>query len=130
ILWTIAGEFIAPLVNRNALKANYFSAIVQQNKAILDYEQKVINAYTEASNQISKIINLQNAYELKKQQVDALNQCIDISVNLFKNARADYMEVLLTQRDALEAKYELIETKKQQFQATINLYRALGGGWR
>jgi outer membrane protein TolC len=40
------------------------------------------------------------------------------------------MEVLLTQRDALEAKYELIETKKQQMQAAINLYRALGGGWK
>lgn len=130
ILWAVAGEFIAPLVNRNALKANYFSAIVQQNKAVLDYEQKVINGYVEASNQINNINNLQSAYNLKKQQVDALNECIDISVNLFKNARADYMEVLLTQRDALEAKYELIETKKQQMQAVINLYRALGGGWR
>lgn len=126
----IAGELITPLVNRNALKANYFSAIAQQNKAAYEYEQKVINAYVEAANQISNIQNLQSAYELKKQQVDALTECVDISVNLFKNARADYMEVLLTQRDALEAKYELIETKKQQLQASINLYRALGGGWK
>jgi multidrug efflux system outer membrane protein len=40
------------------------------------------------------------------------------------------MEVLLTQRDALESRFELIETKKQQLNAMVNIYRALGGGWR
>ena len=59
-----------------------------------------------------------------------LTQSIEISTGLFKNARADYMEVLLTQRDALESKFELIETKMQQMNARVNIYRALGGGWR
>lgn len=39
------------------------------------------------------------------------------------------MEVLLTQRDAVESKFELIETKKQQLNAMITIYQALGGGW-
>jgi len=39
------------------------------------------------------------------------------------------MEVLLTQRDALEARVELIETKQKQMSAVVNVYRALGGGW-
>ena len=39
------------------------------------------------------------------------------------------MEVLLTQKDALESKFELIETKKQQMNAFVNVYKALGGGW-
>lgn len=130
ILWAIAGEMITPLVNRNVLKANYFSAIAEQNKAAYLYEQKIINAYTEVSTQLSNIYNLQNAYNMKNQQVEALTQSIDISINLFKNARADYMEVLLTQRDALDARFELIETKKQQLLTMINLYRALGGGWK
>jgi outer membrane protein TolC len=62
--------------------------------------------------------------------VDALNHSIEISNDLFKNARADYLEVLMTQRDALDAKLELIETKKQQLNAVVNIYRGLGGGWR
>ena len=49
---------------------------------------------------------------------------------MFQSARADYMEVLLTQRDALEAKISLIELKKNQFLSTVNLYRKIGGGWR
>ena len=45
-------------------------------------------------------------------------------------ARADYMEVLLTQRDALESKFELVETQKQRMNAMVNMYQELGGGWR
>jgi outer membrane protein TolC len=40
------------------------------------------------------------------------------------------MEVLLTQRDALESKFDLIETKMEQMSALVNIYRALGGGWK
>ncbi len=40
------------------------------------------------------------------------------------------MEVLHTQRDALEAKIELIETKKLQMNARVSIYKALGGGWK
>jgi outer membrane protein TolC len=66
---------------------------------------------------------------LKSKQVEALTQSIGISTRLFKSARADYMEVLLTQRDALESKFDLVETKMQQMNAMVNIYRALGGGW-
>ena len=81
------------------------------------------------ANQLAKISNLEKSYDLKAQEVEALTQSIDISNNLFRSARADYMEVLLTQRDALESRFELIETKMQQMNAMVNIYRALGGGW-
>ena len=49
---------------------------------------------------------------MQNQQVQALNKAIDAANDLFKAARADYFEVLMTQRDVLEAKLDLIETKK------------------
>jgi outer membrane protein TolC len=66
---------------------------------------------------------------LKNKEVEALTNAIDISNDLFKSAKADYLEVLMTQRDALESKIELIEAKKKQFNAVTNVYKALGGGW-
>ena len=95
-----------------------------------NYERTILNAYLEVSNQLSKIDNLEKSYELKSQQVDALNRSIDISNDLFKSARVDYFEVLMTQRDALESKLELIETKKEQLNAAVHVYRNLGGGWK
>ena len=52
-----------------------------------------------------------------------------ISIQLFKSARAEYTEVLLTQREALDSKIEIIETKRDQFLANVKVYQALGGGW-
>jgi outer membrane protein TolC len=130
MLYSLAGDLAAPLVNRNAIKATYYSANAKQIQAIYDYERTVLNAYIEVANQLSNINNLEKSYALKAQQVQALNESIEISNNLFRSARADYMEVLMTQRDALESKFELIETKKQQMNAMVNIYQALGGGWK
>jgi multidrug efflux system outer membrane protein len=129
MLYSLAGELVAPLINRNAIKANYYSANSKQIQAVYNYERTILTAYTEVVNQLSNINNLGKSYDLKEKQVQALTQSIDISTTLFKSARADYMEVLMTQRDALESKFELIETKMQQMNAKVNIYRALGGGW-
>lgn len=129
ILYNLAGDLMAPVVNRNAIKAAYYNASAKQVQAAYNYERTILNAYVEVANQLAKISNLEKSYDLKSKQVNALTQSIDISNDLFKSARADYMEVLMTQRDALESKFELIETKKQQMNAMVNIYRALGGGW-
>jgi outer membrane protein TolC len=128
-LYNIAGGLVAPLINRNAIKANYYSANSKQIQAVYNYERTVLRAHIEVVNQLSNISNLKKSYDLKEKQVQALTQSIEISTGLFKSARADYMEVLLTQRDALESKFELIETKMLQMNARVNIYRALGGGW-
>ena len=130
LLYNVAGELMAPLLNRNAIKAEYLNANAKQIQAAYNYEQRILQACIEVSNQLSNISNLSQSFAFKEKQVNALTQSIDISTGLFRNARADYMEVLMTQRDALDSKFELIETRKQQMHAMINIYRALGGGWK
>jgi len=130
ILYSLAGDLAAPLINRNAIKAEFSSANARQLQALYNYDRTILNAYLEVSNQLSKIDNLQKGYDLKSQQVDALNRSIAVSNDLFKSARVDYFEVLMTQRDALESKLELIETKKEQLNAAVHVYRDLGGGWK
>ncbi|MDQ3291748.1 MAG: efflux transporter outer membrane subunit [Bacteroidota bacterium] len=130
LLYTLAGDLAAPLVNKNAIKAMYIGANAQQIQAVYNYERTILNANMEVVNQLAKINNLEKSYGLKSQEVEALTQSIDISNNLFRSARADYMEVLMTQRDALESRFDLVETKLQQMNAMVNVYRALGGGWK
>lgn len=129
LAYSVAGDFMAPLINRKAIKAAYFSASARQIQAVYHYEQTVLNAYIEVLNQLSLIRNLENKYRLKQLQVSALVESIDISNSLFRSARADYMEVLMTQRDALEQRFELVETRKRQLVALVDIYRSLGGGW-
>jgi outer membrane protein, multidrug efflux system len=130
LLYNLIGDIAAPLINRNAIKAEFLSANSRQIQALYNYERTVLNAYLEVSNQVSMISNLEKNYNLKSLRVDALQKSIDASNDLFKSARVDYFEVLMTQRDALESRLELVETKKAQLNAMVSIYRGLGGGWR
>jgi multidrug efflux system outer membrane protein len=130
LVYNVAGNLFAPLLNRRAIKAAYFSANSTQQQATVRYEKALLEAYTEAANQMAMINNLGSAYTLKSQQVEKLVTSIEISNVLFKSARADYLEVLTTRRDSLEAQMELIETQKRRLNAVVNVYQAIGGGWR
>lgn len=127
---SLAGDLVGPIINKNSITAIYKTANARQIQAVYNYEKTVLNAYIEVANQLSNIDNLGKKYETKNSQVQALTQSTSISLKLFASARADYMEVLLTQRDVLEARIELIETRMQQLNAQVDTYRALGGGWK
>lgn len=129
MLFSLAGDMVAPLINRKAIKADYYNANAKQLQAVFDYEKTILSACIEVTNHLSKIENLKKSYEFKSQEVEALNSSISIANTLFKSARADYLEVLLTQEEAIQAQIELIELKQQQMNAVVNTYRALGGGW-
>jgi NodT family efflux transporter outer membrane factor (OMF) lipoprotein len=126
----IAAGLTAPLINRRAIKASYLTANNNQVQKVYEYEQTLVKAYAEVVNQLNAIKNISQMFELKSKQVKALNESFNISTILFRAARVDYIEALMTQRDALEAQIELVEAKKQQLTSTVNLYRALGGGWK
>jgi multidrug efflux system outer membrane protein len=130
LLLSFAGDIAGPLINRSAIKAEYYSANARQIQAVYNYERTILNSYIEVSNQLSGISNLEKSYDFKSKQVASLMLSVDAANDLFRYARADYLEVLMTQRDALEARLELAETKKMMLTAGVNLYKALGGGWR
>lgn len=129
LIYNLVGDLTAPLINRNAIKAEFNKAKAEQLKALYNYQKTILNGYIEVSNELSNIKNLEKFYDLKNKEVQSLTTAIDASNDLFKSSRVDYFEVLMTQRDALESKLELIEAKKEQFNAVTNVYRALGGGW-
>lgn len=130
MFYGVWGGISAPLLNRKSITASYYTANAQRMQAVLGFEKTLRSAFVEAANQVAMIDNLRQKYDLLAQQVALLGQAIEVSNQLFASARADYMEVLLTRRDSLESQLELIETKKMQLGAVVNMYQALGGGWR
>lgn len=97
-------------------------------QSIYNYQQTVLEAHIEVVNQISKVENLRRSIEVKKQQLASLEASVDSATKLFQNARVEYVEVLLAQREMMEARVVLIETKQGQLTAIVNSYQALGGG--
>ena len=81
-------------------------------------------------NQIDAIEREEKDNAKLQQEVNALNSSVDLSNELFRSARANYLEGLMAQRDALAAKLELVESKKNQLMSITNMYKVLGGGWK
>lgn len=130
LAYNLAGNLSAPLLNRTAITAQYRTANAKQLQAVFAYERTLLQAFTDVANQLSAIDNLKKRYELQAKQVEKLTRSVEVSSILFQSARADYMEVLLTRRDSLDAELELVETRQRQLHAVVNVYQALGGGWR
>ena len=128
LIYNIAGELVAPLVNKRAIQAEYGSANSQQLQAVYHYQRTILNAFTEVINRMSKVENYGRSIEIKKQQLAALELSVDLATKLFQNARATYVDVLFAQRDMMDARMVLVETKQQQLSAIVNTYQALGGG--
>ncbi|WP_175443625.1 TolC family protein [Chryseobacterium taeanense] len=130
IAYNLAGELAGPLINKSAIKANFQTADARQIQSLYEYDKTILNAYLDVANLMSKVKNIDQYYKLKSEETKALEQSIDIANQLFRNSRADYLEVLLNQRDALDAKMELVEAKQKQLSTVVDIYKSLGGGWK
>jgi outer membrane protein, multidrug efflux system len=130
IAFNLLGGLTAPLVNKTAIQAEFNVRKASQLDALYNYQQTILNSYAEVSNQWVAISNLAEMYSLKTEEVQKLVNAVETASQLYLTGRATYLEILLNRQNAIRANLELIEIKQRQFDATVTLYRALGGGWR
>lgn len=128
LIANVAGNLIAPFINRKAIRADYLSADARQLQAVYNYQRVVLNAFTELVNLLAKVENYRNSIDIKKQQLAALEESVRVAMRLFQFARADYVDVLFAQRDLRDARTVTVETKQQQLSAIVDTFQALGGG--
>lgn len=128
--YNIAGGLTAPLLNRRKLKADLMSSKVEQKQAYINYEKTVVNSFKEVYIALNSIKNTKQMYDLKKEEVDILRKSISTSSELFKAGRANYLEIITSQKNTLQAQIELINFYKRQNIAMIDLYKSIGGGWK
>ncbi|MFO0821880.1 MAG: TolC family protein [Gemmataceae bacterium] len=124
----VAGDLVAPLINKAAIRADFMTANARQLEAIYNYQKVVLNAFTEVVNRLSMVEYYRKSIDVRTQQLAALDAAVDAASKLFQAARVEYIEVLFAQRDRLDARMALIDTKAQQLAAIVNAYQALGGG--
>jgi outer membrane protein, multidrug efflux system len=128
LIYNAAGDLTAPLINRRAIQAEYLSANARQMQAVYNYQRVILDAFTEVINRLAKVENFSKSIEIKKQQLESLEASVDSATKLFQAARAEYVDVLFSQRDLMDARTVVIDTKRQQLSAVVKAYQALGGG--
>lgn len=127
---TVAGGLTQPLLNNKRIRTQYNIAVVEREKAVINFRQSVLVAVSEVADALVAVEKLQQQEAFLQERVKTLQQAIKNANLLFKNGMAEYLEVLSAQASLLQSELELADIKRAQLSANTELYRALGGGWR
>ena len=126
----IVGGLTQPLFNKRALKTQKEVAIAQQEQSLLQFKKTLLIAGSEVSNALFSYESETKKFEFRKNEVEALRQAESNSDILLKNGYANYLDLLTARQSALSAELNIIDSKLQQLVSIVDLYEALGGGWR
>lgn len=125
---TVAINLTQPIFQKRALKTAYETAVVEQEKAVIQFKQTVLTAVGEVSDAMAKSNGAAERKILVEEKTALLNKATDDAMKLYKSGMATYLEVITAQNNRLQNDLEAITIQLEQLNAVTDLYRALGGG--
>ena len=125
-----AGTIAQPIFQRRQLKTQYEVAKLQREEAVIRFRQSVLQATAEVSNALVEIDKLKQQKDIAIAQTDTLQRAVVNAQLLFRADLANYLEVITAQENLLLAELNLASIQRQHLSAMVELYRALGGGWK
>ena len=125
---TIAANLVQPIFKKRQLRTAYEIAVLEQEKAVVQFKQLFITAVGEVSNAMSQLKNADKRMELATEKSVSLDKATHDANLLYKSGMATYLEVIVAQNSALQNDLDVVAIKLEKLNAAINLYRALGGG--
>ncbi len=128
--WGIAASASGPLFEGGRLVGQYQQAKAAREEALLQYRQSVLAALRDVSDALISRERLGEGREQRTRQVTALETAVKLSSERYIAGKASYYEVLEAQQQLFPAQLNLARTQRDQLLATVNLYKALGGGWQ
>jgi len=127
---SVLGGITQPIFQKRQLKTDLNVAKIQREKNVLAFRQSVLNAVGEVSDALVSNESLK-AQEVKAaEQVTTLKDGIKSAELLYKGGMANYLEVITAQANSLQAELNLASIKRERLSSIVDLYRALGGGWK
>ena len=127
---TVIGGLTQPILNQRKLKTQKEVAIAQQEQSLLQFKKTLLVAGSEVSDALFSFESETKKMKFIKNEVEALRTAEINSEELLKNGYANYLDLLIARQSALGAELNIINSKLEQLVAIVNLYEALGGGWR
>lgn len=129
-LWAVAGTLTSPIYQGGALVAQYRQSKAIWEEAKLRYEQTALNAFQEVSNALVSREKYELARAQQSRAVAAYNEAVEVSTKRYVAGKASYYEVLQNQQQVFPAENLLAQTEFNRLLVIVQLYKALGGGWR
>ncbi|REG99457.1 TolC family protein [Flavobacterium aquicola] len=125
---SLAVNLAQPIFKRRSLRTAYEIASIEQEKAAIEFKQSFMTAVGEVSNAMAKVKYSDERLETAIQKAESLVKAISDSSLLYKSGMASYLDVIVAQNSALQNDLDIVNIKLEKLNASIDLYRALGGG--
>lgn len=122
------GSLVQPLFQRGQLIANLKISKAQQEEALLQFQQTLLDAGTEVNNALNQWQTARRKTELDQQQVGHLSDALHDTELLMEHGTINYLEVLTARQSLLTARLSLVADRNSEIKSVITLYHALGGG--
>jgi multidrug efflux system outer membrane protein len=129
-IWSYGAQVSQPIFTGGALKGNLHLAESQYKQLLLVYQQAIQRAFGDVSD---ALIGYQKLHEVRVRQevtVADLQESVRLSDMRYQGGTTTYLEVLDGQRSLYSAELTLAQSRGNEYQSLVQLYRSLGGGWR
>ncbi|MCC9019536.1 TolC family protein [Flavobacterium lipolyticum] len=125
---SIAANLVQPIFRKKELRTAYQVALLEQEKAAIQFKRSYITAVGEVNDALSKLKYADERIMLVTEKSVSLEKATADAGLLYKSGMATYLEVIVAQNSSLQNELEVVTIKLEKLDAAINLYRALGGG--
>ncbi|CAD0007756.1 efflux transporter outer membrane subunit [Flavobacterium chungangense] len=131
IFYSIIGGLTQPIFNHGQNKARLTTAQSQQLQAYNNFQQSLLVAGQEVSNSLYAYQMATDKLESRAKQIENLEKAVDYTRQLLEYSSAtNYTDVLTSEQNLLSAQLSGVNDNLQRLQSIVDLYRALGGGWK
>lgn len=127
---SITGGLTQPIFNQRLNRTRLEVARSQQQEALLSFQNTLLAAGQEVSDAISLYQTATDKVSVRTLELNALQKSVEYSRELLRYGSANYLEVIQARQSLLGAELNRVNDRLQQLQAVVDLYRALGGGWK
>jgi multidrug efflux system outer membrane protein len=128
--WSFSPRLTVPLFTAGALRASLDVAEVRKSIRVAEYERAIQDAFREVADALVARGELDRQLEAQAARVAAEQRRYELSDLRYRKGVDSYLGVLTAQRDLFAAQQQLIQSRLARLTNLVDLYRALGGGWR
>jgi len=129
-IWNILGNVAGPIFTGGQLIETYYAQQAYWDVTVAQYQQTILVAFQEVSDALIAQQTLVAQRAALERQVASLREAVDLSLLRYTVGRSSYFEVLEAEQLLFPAEDAVAQAQRDQLIAVVDLYKALGGGWK